>query len=235
MRFWVLGKVALALLVVAAALPAQEVRQETPEATPHEEAMGSYVLQARDVIEIQVYNLPELSVTLVIRPDGKISVPLQPEITAAGMTAEQLAAKLTEGYSQEFRNPRVTVIVRTFSNQNVYVGGEVEKPQLLPLTGQITVLQAILQAGGIKESAKEKAVIVLRNDGHGKPEVRQISLKRVIGGQPDIVLQPFDVVFVPKSKIAQVDKWVDQHIRQIVPVSLGMSFSYLLNGQATIF
>jgi len=195
---------------------------------------GAYILQPRDVLEIRVYNLPELSVSIAIRPDGKVSVPLLNELDAAGRTPAQLAQALTEGYAKEFRNPRVTVIVRSFSNQNVYVGGEVDKPQMIPLTGQVTVLQAILQAGGMKATAKEKGVILLRNE-NGKPQVRQLSINELLKGQPDIVLQPFDVVYVPKSKVAQVDKWVDQHIRQIVPISLGMDFSYLLNGQATIF
>jgi protein involved in polysaccharide export with SLBB domain len=206
-----------------------------PQETNAAGAAGDYVLQARDVLDIKVYNLPELSVTLAIRPDGKIAVPLLNEVDAAGMTPARLSETLTEGYKSEFRNPRVTVIVRSFSNQNVYIGGEVDKPGLIPLTGQITVLQAILQAGGVKQSAKEKGVILLRNDGHGKPQVRHLSLKELVKGEPDIPLQPFDVVYVPKSRIASVDKWVDQHIRQIVPVSLGMSFSYLLNGQATLF
>lgn len=199
------------------------------------ETTGMYILQPRDVLDIKVYNIPEVSVTLAIRPDGRIAVPLLNEIEAAGKTPEQLTDILVEGYKKEFRNPRVTVIVRSFSNQNVYVGGEVDKPGLIPLTGQVTVLQAILQAGGVKESAKEKGVVLLRNDGSGKPQVRELNLSRLVKGNTDIVLQPFDVVYVPKSRIAQVDKWVDQHIRQIVPVSLGMSFSYLLNGQATIF
>ncbi len=115
------------------------------------------------------------------------------------------------------------------------MGGEVDKPGLLPLTGKITVLQAILQAGGVKGTAKEKGVILLRNDGNGKPQVRQLSLQQLVKGQTDVELQPFDVVYVPRSKIASADKWVDEHIRKLIPISLGMDFSYLLNGQATIF
>jgi protein involved in polysaccharide export with SLBB domain len=245
---WNLGpisllRILLCLIVLASAgLAAQEspgsaVSPATPAAASAavEAGAGEYIMQSRDVLDIKVYNLPELSVTLAIRPDGKIAVPLLDELQAAGRTPGQLTEALVDGYKKEFRNPRVTVIVRSFSNQNVYVGGEVDKPGLFPLNGRITLLQAILQAGGAKESAKESGVILLRNDGNGKPEVHQVSLRELIKGKPDMVLQPFDVVYVPKSKIARVDKWVDQHIRQIVPVSLGMSFSYLLNGQATIF
>jgi polysaccharide export outer membrane protein len=199
------------------------------------ESNGTYILQPRDVLEIRVYNLPEVSETVAIRPDGNISVPLLNEITAAGQTAAKLSETLTEGYKHEFRNPRVTVIVRSFSNQNIFVGGEVDKPGLFPLEGNMTVLQAVLRAGGIKLSAKEKAVVLLRNDGHGNPQVRKLNLVELVKGQPDVVLQPFDVVFVPKSKIAKADQWVDQNIRKLIPFGLGLDFSYLLNGQTTIF
>jgi polysaccharide biosynthesis/export protein len=198
-------------------------------------ASGTYILQRRDVIEIKVYDLPEVSGTVAIRPDGKISVPLLNDVVAAGLTPDHLAANLTQGYKHEFRNPRVTVIVRSFSNQNVFVGGEVDKPGLLPLDSQMTVLQAILRAGGVKETAKQKGVILLRNDGHGKPEVRQLSLLAVADGAPDILLQPFDVVLVPKTKVAQLNKWIDQNIRKMIPMGLGFDFSYLLNGTATVF
>lgn len=237
-----LRRIVLAWLVLVSVglfsqeLPSQAAGQSgTALPASSGQATGNYILQPRDVLEIKVYNIPEVSVTVAIRPDGRIAVPLLNEIQAAGKTPEQLTDILVAGYEKEFRNPRVTVIVRSFNNQNVYVGGEVDKPGLIPLTGEITVLQAILQAGGVKATAREKGVILLRNDGNGKPQVRQLSLVQMVKGRSDIVLQPFDVVYVPKSHIAKVDKWVDEHVRQIVPVSLGMSFSYLLNGQATIF
>jgi polysaccharide export outer membrane protein len=221
-------------------LAAQEPAPKPPEAPPTQEnpdtgKKGEYLLQPRDVLEIRVYNLPELSVSLAIRPDGKISVPLLDEIDAAGLTTARLTAILTERYRSEFRNPRVTIIVRSFTNQNVFVGGEVEKPGLLPLDGEITVLQAVLRAGGVKESAKRDSVILLRNDGQGKPAVRKLNLLEVLKGKPDLTLQPYDVVFVPKTKIARADKWVDQYIRQMIPVGLGLNFAYLLSGPTGIF
>ncbi len=229
------------LVLALTGFAAQEPPKKQMDATATQESPGlgkngDYILQPRDVVEIRVYNLPELSVTVAIRPDGKISVPLLNEIDAAGVTTARLTAVLTAGYRSEFRNPRVTIIVRSITNQNVFVGGEVEKPGLLPLDGEITVLQAVLRAGGAKESAKRDSVILLRNDGQGKPEVRKLNLLEVLKGKSDTTLQPYDVVFVPKTRIARVDKWVDQYIRQAIPAGLGLNFAYLLNsGQTTIF
>ncbi len=227
----------LLLLALGAMIAQGQAPQASgPAPVPETGRKEPYRLQRGDVLDIKVYNLPELSVALAIRPDGKISVPLLDEVEAAGLTAAQLAEHLTNGYQKEFRNPRVTVIVRSFSNQTIYVGGEVAKPGLLPLAGDLTAFQAIVQAGGVKETAKTDSVMLLRNDGQGKPMVRRVSLEEILKGKPDTVLQPFDVVFVPKSRIARVDKWVDQHIRQMIPISLGFSFNYLFgSGTSSIF
>jgi polysaccharide biosynthesis/export protein len=189
-----------------------------------------YILHRGDVLDVRVYNLPELTAAMAIRPDGKIAIPLQDEIEAAGLTAAKLAALITEGYRGEFRNPRVSVIVRSFSNQTVYVGGEVAKPGLLSLDAGLTAFQAVLRAGGIKETAKKDSVMLVRSGEEGQLLVRKVSFEEILKGKPDTVLEPYDVVYVPKTKVARVDKWIDQHIRQMIPVSLGISFSYLFGG-----
>src|SRR6266567_3591819 len=115
---------------------------------------GPYILQPGDDLEIKAYNNPELSQSVKVRPDGNISLLLLDDVPAAGITPAKLGENLSQAYSQYFRNPKLTVIVRSFSNLNVYVGGEVVNPRLLPLTGKITVSQAVLAAGGFKSTAK---------------------------------------------------------------------------------
>lgn len=114
------------------------------------------------------------------------------------------------------------------SNIVVYVGGEVARPGLVPMTGGMTILAAVFQAGGFRETAKTKSVVLVRNSGRGTPLTRTLKLNDALVADAQTRLQPFDVIFVPKSKIARVDKWVDQYLKQTVPGTLSMGFSYLL-------
>src|SRR5205823_922525 len=99
-----------------------------PAAVPVAVAQGEYVLQRGDDVEIRAYNQPELDSTLRIRPDGKVSLLLLNDVQAAGLTPAQLSQFLTEAFSKHFRRPRITVIVKSFAAQTVYVGGEVAQP-----------------------------------------------------------------------------------------------------------
>lgn len=108
--------------------------------------LATYVLQKGDDIEIKAYNITELNQTVRIRPDGRISLMLLNDVDAAGMTAKQLGELLSTGFARYYRNPRISIIVRSFSMLSVYVGGEVQRPGLIPLRGDITALQAVLEA-----------------------------------------------------------------------------------------
>jgi protein involved in polysaccharide export with SLBB domain len=114
------------------------------------------------------------------------------------------------------------------TNISVYVGGEVAHPGLMPLNGELTATAAVYQAGGFRETAKTNLLLLLRDSGKGSPIVTKLRLDDVLKGKPDTVLQPFDVIYVPKSRIGKLDKFVDQYIRQVLPVSLGASFGYIL-------
>lgn len=204
-----------------------------PAATPPAE--HDYVLQKGDDLQILAFNNAELGQKAKIRPDGKISLLLLNDVKAAGLTAEQLGRILSQDYAKYFRNPRITVSVTGFTNQEVFVGGEVETPKLLPLNGRLTLAAAIFSAGGLKVSAKTKDILLLRNSGQGKPAVTQVNLTQIFKSeQPDIELKPFDVVFVPKTKIGKVDDFVEQYMRKVLPVTIGMGFSYLLGQQPLI-
>ena len=113
------------------------------------------------------------------------------------------------------------------ANISVYVGGEVMHPGLLPLNGELSVMGAVFQAGGLKETAKSNTVMVVRNTGDGPPTVLKLRLDDAVKGKPVAVLQPFDVVYVPRSTISRIDHFVDQYIRQILPINVSAGFSYL--------
>lgn len=198
-----------------------------------QEAPSAYVLQRGDEITVKVFGQPDVSDTVRIRPDERISLALVDDVKAAGLTTDELDKVLTERYAKFFRSPEVTVVVRTFSNRLVYIGGEVGQPKAIELAGDLTALSAILQAGGFMKTARADSVVLLRNDGNNKPLIRTLDLKKALAkGGGDVKLEPFDVVYVPKSRIATVDQFVDQYMRQLIPITLTAGFTYLFGANA---
>lgn len=179
-----------------------------------------YLLHVGDSLAIKFYFNPDLNEEVIVRPDGMISLQLIGDVQAAGLTPTALAGNVTQKYTAELANPKVSVIVRQFAGQVVYVGGEVGKEGIVPLTGGLTLFQAIQVAGGFLDTAHEKQVILIRKGADGRPTGAAIDLRPVLKGeqpQDDVLLQPFDVVFVPKSKIADIDVVVDQYMRRMLP------------------
>jgi polysaccharide biosynthesis/export protein len=196
---------------------------------------GHYLLQKGDEIAIKVLDVPELNENLVIGPDGRISVFLLNEIEAAGMTVEELRQKLATRYAEYYREPKVNIVLRSFSSLKVLVGGEIERPGLIPLAGEVTALSAIFQAGGFRPTARKDSIIVIRNDGQDRPLAFKLNMNEVLEkGKPDIALKPFDVIYVPMSKIARVDQVIDQYVRKLIPMTLSGGFTYLWGSNATL-
>ena len=194
--------VALTLVVFpASCLVAPAVAGQEPS-SPREgkSSAGAYVLERGDTLEIRVFNVSQLDQTVTIGPDGRFSIILLGEVEAAGLTTAKLDEMITARYAAFYRDPRVTINVKAYVNQKVYIAGEVVQPGLFPLVGEMTAARADLD-------------------------------HMMRGKEPDISLMPFDVVYVPRSKIARIDDFVNQYIKQVVPVTLTGSFSYLLNGQ----
>ena len=193
------------------------------------------VLGPGDVIDIRFRFLPELDYQQAIRPDGKISLQMIDEVKAAGMTPEELDKHLTQLYSTRLKSPEITVIVVTLANQVVYVGGEVQTPGVLPLVGRLTAVQAVMNSGGFKETAEPENALVIRKGTDNQPVPILVNLQKVVDGNGtsiDMPLQPADVVYVPKSQIAKVNKFVRQYIQDVFLVrgpSLG--FTYELHAE----
>ncbi|KPK36925.1 MAG: hypothetical protein AMK70_00620 [Nitrospira bacterium SG8_35_1] len=191
-----------------------------------------YVFHLGDVIDIKLFYNPELNDTVTVRPDGKISLQLIDQIKVEGLTPSELDRIITEEYSKKLRNVEVTVIVRDFGGQRIFIGGEVNSPGLIPIFGNLTTIQAIFQAGGFKDTAELKSVVVLRNQGTLKPLFMTINLAEDLSSDTqsnDIVLEPYDIVFVPKSQIAKMNQFVDQYIDKLIPISRSLGIYYNLN------
>jgi polysaccharide export outer membrane protein len=185
---------------------------------------SEYRIQPGDQMEIKFFYNPELNELVTVRPDGRVSLQLAQEIKTAGLTPIELTQALKERYARELNRPEIAVIMRTFAGQRIYVDGEVNKPALVPLSAAMTVLQSISSVGGLKDTALSSEVHIIRRSPEGEPRVFTVDLTRVLNGtdlSQDVVLRPFDVVYVPKSTIANINVWVDQYIRKNIPVSFG--------------
>jgi polysaccharide biosynthesis/export protein len=230
--------VALGLLVFALMLGAcggpvagNPASIEQANALSTRAAASEYRLQPGDELDIRFYYNPELNTSILVRPDGRISLPLANEVQAAGLTPSGLTQRLRSAYEQELRRPELTVIVRSFNSQKVFVGGEVASPGVIQALGPLSVLQSVTQAGGFKETARLSEVLVIRRDpsSPSEPIVIPVDISSVVDGSEtnqDIPLMPFDVVFVPKSPIANVNKFVDQYIRQNIPFGFGLTYGF---------
>jgi protein involved in polysaccharide export with SLBB domain len=177
-----------------------------------------YTIAPGDQLDIKFFYNPELNETITVRPDGMISLQLIDEIQAAGLKPADLDSKLTDLYSRELRKPVLTVIVRSFTRQRIYVGGEVNTPGLIVLPAGMTTLQAIFQSGGFKETADPSETLVIRKGENGKPVPMRVDLAAVMDadGGSDFQLQPDDIVFVPKSAIANANKFIDEYINGLL-------------------
>lgn len=190
---------------------------------------AEYLIHPGDQLDVKFFYNPELNETVTVRPDGRIALQLIGEIDAAGKSAARLTALLIERYATQIKAPEITVLLRTFSAEKVYVDGEVTRAGLVQLTEPMTVLQAISQAGGAKlDTARMEEVILIRKTDQGSATTTLNLAQALDGSDPkqDLKLRPYDIVFVPRTAIANVDLWVDQYIRRVLPFTLtaGPSF-----------
>lgn len=184
--------------------------------------LAPYVLQVGDELAIKFYTNPELNEDVKVRPDGMISLQLIDDVPAAGRTPKELDADLTKRYTGELADPQISVIVRKAALNRVYIDGQVTRPGIVTLGGGMTLYQAIQRAGGLLETAHRKQIILIRKGPDGQPVGRSVDIRPIQDGSnpaSDVPLQPLDMVFVPRSKIAEVDLFVKQYIRDALPIS----------------
>jgi polysaccharide export outer membrane protein len=167
-------------------------------ATTYTPSENDYRLGAGDKLRIEVYKEAQLSQALQVRPDGKITLPLVGDITAAGRTPLELRDSITSALREYVTNPVVTVIVQEATANKIYVIGEVATPGEQMLVGPMTALQALAQAGGLKEFAKANDIHVLRKSSSGVTRTIKFDYKGALKGKVDpMPLQPGDTIVVP--------------------------------------
>jgi len=179
---------------------ATENRGATPQAPERAHSDDSYVIGANDVLSINVWKEPDVSRSVPVRSDGKISLPLVGELQAGGQTPRQLEQEITKRLQSYISEPEVTVIVTDSKSQKINILGMVSRPGTYLLSGSTTVLDAIAMAGGFKDFAKKKSIYVLRANGDGTQKRIPFNYKEVIKGtnpEQNVKLLPGDTLVVP--------------------------------------
>ena len=187
----------------------------------------------------------ELIDQAIVDNNGNINLKEVGKIRVAGLVPKELREIISKKYSQKadgsqvtvtidsFKLPEVTVILKSSSAQKVYVGGEVHRQGMIPIAGMLRTMDAVIQAGGPKESAELESVLLIRNNGLSEEMLCTINLKAIMKGKsPDIILQPYDVIFVPRTAIAEVSLLLQQYVHSLIPVQF--NFIYNLKPEVEI-
>ena len=187
-----------------------------------------YRIAPGDEFDLVVPSAPELNRSVRVGFDGRVMLPLDLKVMAADRAPEELEAEIAAAYAAHLVRPDVEVVVKQAQPMKVFVGGEVGDPGMYDMAGDIDALQAVIQAGGFTPGARRAEVVVIRRGPEGRAMMRTVDLMRAVtdAGSADAVpLRRFDVIYVPRSTIAEVGLFVKQAF-DAVPFSSG--FSYVL-------
>jgi len=180
-----------------AAPAAQTAEASSTQAKPHD---NTFVIGAEDVLAVNVWKEQDVSRTVPVRSDGKISLPLAGEVIAAGLTPLQLEQSISDKLKNYITDPQVTVIVQQINSQKFNILGQVVKPGAYPLIAATTIVDAISIAGGFRDFAKKKGIYILRKDASGAETRIPFNYQDFIKGKntsQNIAIQPHDTIIVP--------------------------------------
>ncbi|MFC1794589.1 polysaccharide biosynthesis/export family protein [Planctomycetota bacterium] len=184
-----------------------------------ESILQRVALAPGDVVEVKFFYTPELDEIQTVRSDGQIMLQLVGEVEVEGRTPAELREELLGLYASYLKAPEITVVVESFQNHRVFVGGQVITPGIIEMPGKMNVLEAIMQTGGFDLREAEIQNVVIIRHRNGKRYGYSINLEpALVGGETKpFYLEPKDIVYVPRTKIAKLNQWVDQHINSIIP------------------
>ncbi|MER2527472.1 MAG: polysaccharide biosynthesis/export family protein, partial [Candidatus Competibacter denitrificans] len=196
--------------------------------------LPTYGFLPGDELDIKLIYNPEFSDRVIVAPDGYIHLALIGSVRALDRSPTELANELQQRYAAELRRPELTVVPRQFGSEIIYVGGEVQRPGVFKLTHRMGLLESIFQAGGFLDTARTTEVVVLRRNSNSKPMLKVVNVEQLIEGKAykdNIPLQRFDLVYVPKSSVAEINLWINQNIERNLPFA--RTFNYTLNRNVT--
>ncbi len=170
-----------------------------------------YVLHPGDVLDIQYRYTPEFNQTITVQPDGYVSLEIGGDVKVAGRNLEQVRTLILSKAKTRLASPELTVVLKEFQKPYVVVSGEVTQPGKFELRETLTAIQAVLLAGGFKDSAKSSQIIVFRKLNAETAEVKTLnfkSLKRTGDLENDLTLEPGDMILVPRNRISKIERYV---------------------------
>jgi protein involved in polysaccharide export with SLBB domain len=184
---------------------------------------AAYRLHQGDELTIMFPADRTLDYTAPVSPAGTVAVPSGGEVIAAGRTIEEVQAEIEVKMAELLLDPRASIVLSSVAEQPVYVLGEVKDPGAVMSTGTFRLSMAVAQAGGILSSGQPSSVMIIRTTGVEEATAIKVDLGQVLSGgdlSQDLVLEPYDVVFVPQSIIGKVNEFVDLFFNQIAPAQL---------------
>lgn len=168
-------------------------------------------------------------IRVLVRPDGYLSLPLIDDVPVAGLTLPQVKSMLEEKYKEKVSNLEVSILLNAMKNNVAYVMGEVRKPGLYLMDVPTTVTQLLARAGGYLDSAELESILVINRTEDRKPSGNIINIEKTISEgnlNYDTWIKQYDIVYVPKSKIARADLFVDQYINSLIPSLFRLNVTY---------
>jgi len=170
-----------------------------------------YRLQPGDVLEVQYRYSPEFNQTVTVQPDGYVALGIGGDVKVAGLTVEETRRAILRKAATRLQDPVATIVLKEFQRPYFVVAGEVAQPGRIEMRERVTAIQAIMLAGGMKETAKSSQVVVFRKINSDVAEVRLLNLKNIkrTGDlENDLTLQAGDMVFVPRDKISRIERFM---------------------------
>ena len=214
--------------------PAGDVPQAAALAPPLPGTPGpEYRIAIGDELHIRFLYQPDNNEQLPVRPDGRISLGVTGEMEVVGLTPVELEKLVVEKASTRLRDPEVTVVVTKVGDKYIYVGGEVMRPGAVILQPGMTPLQAVMQQGGFRPTAKKDSVVLITPSADGKFQASRVNLEQVVedGVAERVRLRPNEVVFIPKSWIGNMNEVVDLYVRGLIPALPHVGVGYSLSNQ----
>ncbi len=209
------------------------VEREPQGFAPWSDAAPAYRLGVGDRLKIDYLLTPEMSQEAVVEPDGFVSLRAAGRLPAQTLTSSQLETAVADASASRLRQPIVSLSVVEARAARIVVGGAVQRPGVYPLSARASVLEAVMLAGGFSPESRMDQVVVIRQRPGQPAMLRTLDLRRFAATgdtAATITLASEDMIFVPRSRIAEVNLWVDQYVNRLLPFSRSVSYTNTLEG-----